>query len=158
MQKLQSFLKEQHQFPKFRQVNGRASITNLFPKTNRCGIYVLHFDNDEVYAGQATDVTRRFVQHAKTHGDITHIAFKRTARSKLNEIERSVIWNLESQGFPLRNITFTSTPKGDSDFDLILPVEDQRLWLEGQTCESVSDNRAQDNELRKSTRDASEIS
>ena len=51
-------------------VAGRASIADLFRPSKRCGLYILHFDNGEFYAGQAIDVTRGYVQHRKVHSDI----------------------------------------------------------------------------------------
>ena len=33
---------------------GRASIADLFPPGQRCGLYILHFANGEIYAGQAS--------------------------------------------------------------------------------------------------------
>jgi hypothetical protein len=78
----------------------------------------LSFANGEIYAGQALDVTRRYVQHRKVHGDIEKISFRRVAKDKLNNEERALIRTLEQNGHRLRNITFTSIPKGESDFDL----------------------------------------
>ncbi len=112
-------------FPQLRHIQGRASISDVFPVGKRCGIYVLQFLNSEIYAGQALDVTRRYVQHSKTHNDIINISFKQVPKSNLNDEERVAIWELEQKGFHLRNIIFTSIPKGDSDFDLVMPTEEQ---------------------------------
>jgi hypothetical protein len=57
-------------FSRVSHVQGGASIADLFKPHERCGIYVLHFTNGEFYAGQAVDVTRRYVQHRETHKDI----------------------------------------------------------------------------------------
>jgi len=112
-------------------VTGRASIADLFKPDKRCGVYVLYFTDGHFYVGQALDVTRRYVQHRKTHTDIEKIAFKRVSRSKLDEEERNLIWRLEQNDWPLRNIRLTSSvPEGDTDFDLIMPPEDQVHWLE----------------------------
>src|SRR5215213_10491999 len=116
-------------FSPWRQVHGRASIADFFKPGRRCGIYVLRFSNEEFYAGQAVDVTRRYAQHRKTHADIEQMAFKQVPRDKLDEEERSLIWCLERQGWPLRNVTFTSMPKAESDFDLVMPPEEQERWL-----------------------------
>lgn len=110
-------------------VRGRMSIADLFKSGQRCGIYVLHFANGEYYVGQALDITRRYVQHCKTHQDIEMIAFKRVVRKRLTDEERSIIGFVERGGWPLRNITFSSIPKGDTDFDLVMPPEDQERWL-----------------------------
>jgi hypothetical protein len=83
----------------------------LLQARRRCGIYVLRFSNEEFYVGEAVDVTRRYAQHRKTHADIEQIAFKQVPRGKLDEGERSLIWRLKRQGWPLRNVTFASLPQ-----------------------------------------------
>jgi len=111
-------------------VKGRASIADLFKPNERCGIYVLHFSNGEFYAGQAIDVTRRYVQHCNSHKDIEKISFKAIRQNHLDEEERSVIRRLEKSGWLLRNVIFTSLPKGESDFDFIMSPEKQIEWLD----------------------------
>lgn len=130
-------------------VIGRASIANVFPKSKRCGIYVLVFDDGEVYAGQAVDVTRRFVQHSKTYDDINTLYFKRVAKTRLNDVERDVIQGLEREGYHLRNITFTSLPKGESDFDLVMTPSQQQAWLSGAPEPAVAAARVNDEVLRR---------
>jgi hypothetical protein len=117
------------QFTKNYYVEGRASIADLFVPKRRCGIYLLHFSNGEYYVGQAIDVTRRYVQHSKIHDDIQRISFKEIKKEKLNEVERETIKELESKKIPIRNISLTSIPKGESDFDLIMPLNHQEKWL-----------------------------
>lgn len=117
-------------FSQTHHVQGRASIADLFKPKKRCGVYVLRFSNDEFYAGQAIDVTRRYAQHRAKYNDIEKIAFKQVLRAQLNEEEKTVIWSLEQDGRTLRNITFASIPKGESDFDLIMPPAKQTRWLE----------------------------
>jgi hypothetical protein len=112
-------------FSQPRHVQGRASIADLFPSGKRCGLYILHFANGEIYLGQALDVTLRYVQHRKVHADIERISFRRVAKVILNDEERGLIWSLEQSGHRLRNITLTSIPKGESDFGLIMSVEEQ---------------------------------
>lgn len=63
-------------FDQWHDVRERASIADLFRPNERCGIYVLSFANGEAYAGQAVDVTRRYVQHRKVHPDIEAMAFQ----------------------------------------------------------------------------------
>lgn len=110
-------------------VEGRASIADLFKPNKRCGIYILHTSNGEHYAGQAIDVTRRYVQHIKNHTDIVKISFKRVPQKKLNQEEQKVIHTLEHEGLLLRNIAYASIPHGESDFDLVMPVKEQEKWL-----------------------------
>lgn len=136
-------------FPELRSVHGRASIADIFPAGKRCGIYILEFRDGEVYAGQALDVTRRYIQHSKTHDDIINISFKQVPKENLNTEERVAIWKLELTGLRLRNIIFTSLPKGDSDLDLVMPIEEQQKWLSDSTYQDLSGTRAQDDTLRR---------
>src|SRR5215211_1036625 len=136
-------------FSPWRQVHGRASIADFFKPRGRCGIYVLRFSNEEFYVGQAVDVTRRYAQHRKTHIDIEQIAFKQVPSGKLNEEERSLIWHLERQGWSLRNVTFASMPKGESDFDLVMPPEEQERWLDDLGYADEGGQRLIDPELRR---------
>ena len=128
-------------------VQGRASIADLFPTGNRCGIYILHFENGEYYVGQAVDVTRRFVQHRNNHNDIMAISFQKVIPERLNIIERNVIESFEINGIVLRNIVFASLPHADSDFDLIMSEQEQQDWL-SNTNEQSHGIRPVDDSLR----------
>jgi hypothetical protein len=130
-------------------VQNRTSIADLFVPSRRCGIYVLQFLDGEVYAGQAVDVTRRYLQHRRSHGDIEYISFKTAPRSNLNEEERRVIWTLERNGYHLRNITFTSAPSGESDFDLVMPADERMKWLNDLAYVNSDTVRTDDIELRR---------
>lgn len=130
-------------------VEGRASIADLFPPDKRCGLYILRFTNGEVYAGQAVDVTRRYAQHRKVHADIQEVSFKQVDRHRLDDEERALIWLLEERGYRLRNITFTSLPKGESDFDLIMFAKDQGRWLKDLDYVDSDGSRIVDPELRR---------
>jgi hypothetical protein len=113
----------------------------------------LHFSNGEYYAGQAIDVTRRYVQHIKNHDDIVRISFMRVPPKKLNSVEQNTIHALESKGISLRNIAYTSYPRGDSDFDLVMTVKEQEKWLkEPGMAGDKTINRMVDNELRRKYR------
>jgi len=136
-------------FSPWRQVHGRASIADFFKPRRRCGIYVLRFSNEEFYVGQAVDVTRRYAQHRKTHTDIVQMAFKQVPTSKLDEEERSLIWRLEQAGWPLRNVTFASMPMGESDFDLVMPPEEQERWLDDLGYVDDGGERLIDPELQR---------
>jgi hypothetical protein len=139
-------------FPPPHHIQGRASIADLFPLGKRCGLYILHFANGEIYAGQALDVTRRYVQHRKVHSDIEAISFRRLNKDRLNDEEPALIWELEQSGHRLRNITFTSIPKGESDFDLIMPVAEQERWLQDLSMAETSGERIIEPELRRKYR------
>ncbi len=136
-------------FSPWKHVHGRASIADLFKPQRRCGIYVLRFSNGEFYVGKAVDVTRRYAQHRKTYGDIEEIAFKLVPRGKLGEVERSLIWGLEQKGWQLRNIAQASMPKGESDFDLIMPPEEQERWLNALDYVDSGGERLVDPDLRR---------
>lgn len=133
-------------------VKGRASIADLFKPGERCGIYVLHFSNGEFYAGQAIDVTCRYVQHRNTHKDIEKISFKPTSQNRLDEEERSIIWRLEENGWLLRNVIFTSLPKGESDFDFIMSLEEQTEWLDNPAIVDSKGERLVAPDLRRKFR------
>lgn len=137
-------------FSRWRHVQGRASVADLFEPQGRCGIYVLRFANGESYVGQTVDVTRRYVQHRKAYdGDIEEIAFKPVARGKLDEEERSLIWRLEEKGWRLRNIALASIPQGESDFDLVMPPDEQERWLNDLNHVGDDSERLVDLELRR---------
>ena len=110
---------------------------------------MLHFSNGELYAGQAKDVTRRYVQHCNTHRDIAKISFKSVSQERLDEEERSVIQELERRGLRLRNIVFTSIPKADSDFDLVMPIEEQTQWLNDPAIVDNKGERLVNPDLRR---------
>lgn len=145
---LDDFLNPLH-FSAVQHVVNRASIADLFRPQQRCGIYVLQFLTGEIYVGQAVDVARRYVQHRQNHPDIETIRFKKATQSDLNDIERNLIWTLEQNHFQLRNITFTSSPQGESDFDQIMSVEQQESWLLGNNQFIDAQQRIQTNELRR---------
>ncbi|MCZ7544068.1 MAG: hypothetical protein M5R40_11310 [Anaerolineae bacterium] len=132
-------------------VEGRASIADLFRSGKRCGIYVLHFANGEYYVGQATDVTRRFVQHCRNHCDIRQISFKRVRKNKsaLDVEESAVIRLLEADGCRLRNIQLASMPYGETDFDLIMPPQDQERWLNDLDFQDLAGDRVVNPDLRR---------
>jgi hypothetical protein len=97
-------------------------------------------------------MVRRYVQHAKTHDDIEWISFKRVRLNRLNEAEREVIWALEKSGVSLRNISLTSIPKGQSDFDLLMSVQEQERWLKDIDFVDAEGPRLSDPELRRKYR------
>lgn len=128
-------------FPKAEQVQGRASIADLFRAGQRCGIYVLHCTNQQYYIGQAVDVTRRYVQHLINHPDIERISFKQVIQTRLTEEERRIIHSLETDGFILRNIRETSYPTFATDFDSLMPLDEQTSWLTDPSYIDLSGTR-----------------
>lgn len=118
-------------FSRCDEVYGRHSIADLFAPGERCGIYILHFSDGWFYVGQAVDVTRRFVQHRKTHTDIERISFSPVALDWLDEKERDAVRRMEEAGCQLRNIALVTMPFGETDFDELMPPDVQERWLAG---------------------------
>jgi hypothetical protein len=110
----------------------------------RCGIYVLHFANGEYYVGQTVDITRRFVQHRKRHGDIARVSFRSIGRRSLDFHEEQLIRLLESCGFHLRNIDMTSILSTEpGSFDEIMDAEQQQRWLSDMSFVDLSGQRSE---------------
>lgn len=130
-------------------VIGKTSIADIFPIGHRCGIYLLEFSNGEFYCGQAKDVTRRYVQHCKTHRDISAIRFFEVDQHDLNEIEEHCIHSLESEGYLLRNIIFVSVVNGETNFNQIMSLQNQRIWLIDRDYVDLDGERYQDENLRR---------
>jgi hypothetical protein len=106
------------------------SIAHLFPKTKRCGIYVLCFSNGERYVGQTVNVVTRFGAHRRKWTDIEYLLFARCARAELKELEVRMIRSEDSRGHVLRNITDSPGDRvGESDLDQIVTEADRFAWL-----------------------------
>lgn len=116
-------------FKKKIYVLGRKSIANEFSPTRRCGIYILHFKNNESYVGQALNVISRFNQHRLNHSDIEYISFMVVPMKRLNQTERYVIDQLEIFKITLRNISLVSIIKGETDLDEVVSPLDQQRWM-----------------------------
>lgn len=142
-------LLHQLDFKKSFTVQGRSSVADLFSKSNRCGIYILHFANDEYYVGQAVDVVRRYSQHRHTHLDIEKISYKRVGKRRLDVEEKEVVKALESQNLKLRNILLTTFPYAETDFDLIMPKYMQERWLQDLSFRDLEGERVVDDDLRR---------
>ena len=116
-------------FPAWQEVRGRLSVADLHTRRERCGIYVLGFEDGERYVGKAVDVVSRFNQHRKTHTDLSHLTFKQVPRARLDEVEQHYIHHLEAQGLRLRNIAHMSVVTGERDLDLVVSPGEQERWL-----------------------------
>jgi hypothetical protein len=130
---------------------GRASITDLIPAVERCGIYVLHFADGQHYVGQSVEVTARFVAHRRNYPDIDQVSFKPVPRALLDAEERRAVHQFEQAGLALRNIEFVSWPIGVSSFDQVMPAEDQERWLADLTWIDTRGPRGADPALRHRT-------
>lgn len=136
-------------FKKYLFANGRRSLADSFTKNNRCGIYILHFENGEYYAGLAIDVVRRYAQHRKNHLDIDYVSFKEIAKPALDLVETETIAKLERVNKTLRNISKVSIIHGETDFDLLISIEKQEQWLNKKSpIENLSSARFNYPELR----------
>jgi len=137
-------------FAKYLYVKGRLSVADSFTKSNRCGIYILHFQNGEYYVGLAIDVVRRHAQHRVNHLDIEYISFKEVDSTKLIEVEKQTVYDLENLKKPLRNINLVSILSGDTDLDLIVSRQEQQQWINYELgFESLNTDRFNYPELRR---------
>lgn len=88
-------------------VRDDPSVAAHFP-VRRCGIYILHFENNQYYVGQAVNVVRRYSQHRRDteHSDIVRISFRSVRKRNLTTVERETIAYLDKK-VHLRNKTGT---------------------------------------------------
>jgi hypothetical protein len=137
-------------FKKYIAVHDNLSIRKHFGRTNRCGIYILQFTNNEYYVGKAVDVVRRFAQHRNTYSDIAHVSFKQTGKRELLTIERQTIGILEKAGKKLRNIVDASFFHADSKLDEIVNKKEQEQWFKYELgIESIAEGRQDRPEWRR---------
>ncbi|GAB4058405.1 GIY-YIG nuclease family protein [Catellatospora paridis] len=131
-------------------VAGLRSIAHLVSRTSgRCGVYVLRFRNADRYVGQAVDVAVRFAAHRRAYGDdIVEIAFRRVARRSLDLAERAEIQRLH-QAVPLRNVVDTPGRLGASDFDELVPPQEQQDWLTSRPATLTGVERTEPPQLRQ---------
>ena len=135
-------------FRKSEFVWGRYSVADLFKPKERCGIYLLHFKNGQFYVGLAIDFVRRYNQHRKNHLDIERISFKNVKKESLTEEEKIIVQTLQSEGFSLRNIQLVSIIEGETDFDLLMPVEQQDKFISDLTFNIMEGDKFEIEEQR----------
>ena len=119
-------------FPAWHEVRGRLSVADLYKRQERCGIYMLGFENGERYVGKSVDVVTRFNQHRKTHADLSHLTFRRVPKAQLDQVEQHHIHHLGTLGLRLRNIDHVSVVSGERDLDLVVSPDEQEQWLMGE--------------------------
>ena len=129
-------------------VEGRAAIADLFPKSRRCGIYVLHFADGTAYVGKSVDVSRRYIEHRRNHLDITQVSFRRVAQKHLTAEEDRIRNQLQSQNWQLRGVVGVYQAPGDADIDLVVPLKEQQLWLSDPNHSNYTGSRMVDTRLR----------
>jgi hypothetical protein len=123
-------------FGECHEVEGRLTVADLVPTSRRCGLYLLGFRTGEAYAGLSTDVVGRFVQHARTHADISSFATRYVPRTRLDAEETLAIERLEKWGFRLRNIAKASAPSLESNWDAVLSRQQQDQFVYKGVCSS----------------------
>src|SRR3954469_22456104 len=95
------------------------SLSPMIPPDQRCGIYVLEYDDGTRYIGQAIDVVRRYAQHRHARGPIQAVEFAQVPAADLDRMERLMIGYEEKRG-PIRNMTHASAFTGASKLDPIV--------------------------------------
>lgn len=118
-------------FPELTPVSSLLSIAHLFGTSrNRCGVYFLAFCSELFYIGQSVDVVKRFAQHRRVHDDIVGFSFIPLPKSKLDNVERAMIFQVESLGFRITNAVHVTNITGDTDLDLIISPSEQEDWID----------------------------
>lgn len=112
-------------------VRSLQSISHLIARTDRCGIYVLSFDDGERYVGQSGDVVSRFNSHRRRWADISKLDWHACDPALLNERERQAIADRLATGVSLRNIKYARGPLGVSPLDPIVTPDEQLAWING---------------------------
>lgn len=110
-------------------VSGGQPIDHLYRAGRRCGIYVLEFENGDLYVGQSKDVVKRYLSHRKRHMDIAVIHFKPHPQANLTAEERLITRTLEKHGWPMRNISNVTFTRSQAKFDEIMPKDLQDAWI-----------------------------
>ena len=113
-------------------LRGRASLEGLLDDAQCCGIYVLHLAGGACYVGQSVNIIQRLAQHRRTYAAIEQISILPLRRDKalLDTCEVETIRALEQAGAALLNIVHASITIQSSPFDLVVPPDEQRRWLD----------------------------
>jgi hypothetical protein len=109
------------------------TLETYLPQRQRGGIYVLHMADDTLYVGQAIDVVKRYAQHYQNYSNIEYVSFKPIDKVNFDTEEIRFIHALEQRGFRLLNILHTSVTYHPTDFDLLVPVDQQKRWFDDPT-------------------------
>ena len=120
-------------FPESLPVSTLRSISHIYGTSkNRCGIYLLEFQGEKYYIGQAVDVVRRFGQHRQKYDNIVGFSFIPTSRKLLDEVEQSLIRKAEQLNLVILNVVHATNVVGDADLDLVITREQQEQWIMSQ--------------------------
>ena len=110
------------------KIENRTTINDIFYKKDKCGVFILHFSDGSYYVGQALDIPKAYTRIKREHHDITHISYKNVKPEHQTEQKIHAIQMIEKK-HQLRNITLSSFPKPEHEFDLIITPEEQAIWL-----------------------------
>lgn len=130
------------------ELDSKTPIGPIFPADERCGIYVIEFDDGTKYVGQSIDVVKRFWDH--THGsnhhsawgDVVALSFAPAPPLELDILEKQMIQYQLDAGVLLRNRSGVLASEGPSPLDLVITVTDQKHWILGDWEPSPSDRAA----------------
>ena len=112
------------------------SVAALMPGRHHCGIYILEFENNERYVGQARDVVRRYQSHR--HGSKHHVAWRdivgfgfiEVPPSDLDRVEREIIAQQRGR-YHLRNRMWNLENTEPRPLDNIVSIVEQKHWANG---------------------------
>lgn len=129
-------------------VRRRRSIADLVQPGERTGIYVLVFENGDLYVGQSVNVVHRFHQHKSRFDDIDRMFFLKVPIGKLDDKEQAVIAEIEHE-YRLRNIALASFAPPERDLDMLLSRDWQTSFPSiGNAQDWRSVGRPDDDDLR----------
>lgn len=126
---------------------GKKSITALFKDTVACGIYFLHFANNEYYIGLARNVARRYLQHRKTHSDIVKISFKPLESAQLKIAESADIEFFKNK-VRLRNIDEMEDLIVERNFDKLVSPDFIEVFLHSLDYNDLSGEKYYNEQLQ----------
>ncbi|WP_204301489.1 GIY-YIG nuclease family protein, partial [Actinoplanes campanulatus] len=130
-------------------VNAPTVAQQLPASEGRCGIYVLTFEDGQLYVGQAVNVVSRFNDHRKTYGDIAELHFWQVPDASLDAFEQHAIHFLQAEGFLLRNVIHAAGRLGASNLDTIVSPVEQQYWLASPPSDRLGDEvRPDRNQIR----------
>ena len=112
-------------------------------------------ERHEIYIGISNaSVVTRLRQHVANHPDANIQAFRFRAeagdRGKLREIERDLIYSAIDEGFTVFNREHSAIIYGDSDFDEVISVDQQKQWFLDPLGPNLTDLEALPRELSDS--------
>ncbi len=119
----------------------KKELQNYIQQRQRGGIYVLPMADDTLYVGQAKDVVKRYAQHCRNYPTIEYVSFKHVAQKYLDIEEKSSIEQLEKQGFRLLSILHANVTYSSSNFDLLVPADQQKRWLSNPSWDYPGEER-----------------